>query len=246
MKSFSPARCTWRIVTASFRFQCPYSSQKRLYSYGLSGAADVAPSRYLLDPERLQRDLRARQLAVHPCEIDRHAGGWLVAAHVAEKPRLHVGLRHPAGLRPRQPRLAGARDVAADRALADPGGRRDLRARPPLVLQPQNLANLPHRQSLRHRARVRDASATTPSVRGASPPSERPVTCSGPSRQVPRNRRSRRVGTGRHVVPESTVTFARNTQRARCPSPEGLPPGPRLLTLTEAKGCASAPPPRRS
>ena len=44
MNNFSPARCTWRIVTASFFFQCPYSSQKRLYSYGLSGVADAAPS----------------------------------------------------------------------------------------------------------------------------------------------------------------------------------------------------------
>src|SRR5579859_588329 len=120
----------------------------------------------VLDPECLQRHARSCQLATHPREVDRHACRRLVAADVAKHPRLELHVPELARGLPFKPDATSARQVVADRRLADPNGRGDLRvASPALVLQPQNLSYLPHRQSLRHRARVRDEVATARAAR---------------------------------------------------------------------------------
>ena len=124
----------------------------------------VGPQRLLgrrrftvLDPDCLERHARPRQLSVHPREVDSHPRRRLVAAPVAEQPRLELHLTELARALPREPEATGSRQVVPDGALPDPERRGDLRvASPALVLEPQDFSYLPHRHSLRHRARVRD------------------------------------------------------------------------------------------
>jgi len=118
-----------------------------------SVAARAGCGRVLL-PEQVHGHANSTHLAVDPGQIDRRSSGGLIPIELTKEPLLDLAVAEILDLIP-QTGLLGASDVVADRRLAQPDRRRDL-ARGPAVLEthPQNLFDLSHRCSLRHRPSI--------------------------------------------------------------------------------------------
>ena len=212
MKTFSPARCTWRITTPRVFFQRAYRSQK-LQLVGLQRSL-AGRSFPVLDPDRLERHARPRQLAMHPCEVDGHTRRRLVAASIAQQLRLELHLAQLASGLPREPHTTSLRPVSPTVDSPIPlDGRQEVPrvASPALVLQPQNLSYLPHRHSLRQRVRVRDEVATARAA-GRRVASESAPECPGMTSRVPRNRSRGHSESAPAPSEWAPAASARNTQ----------------------------------
>jgi hypothetical protein len=99
----------------------------------------------ILPPEQLKRNAGARQLAVHPVEVDGRARLRLAAAHVCEELRFDLCLAERLSLGPREACLGSSLDVRAHRGRRDVARARNL----PMSaaqgrVQPKNLSDFSH------------------------------------------------------------------------------------------------------